>query len=139
MENNTNKTNKNLIIGVMTCVILLLIAALVYFLFIKKDKFEDKGQVLINDISIKKNLEVFAFNILLDTNGNAYLDLRENNINNENNPELTNLFNKADTYKYNEKTEKLIKLNVKNVKDIQTFDFGNGGGKYIILLDNNDK
>ena len=37
MENNTNKTNKNLIIGVMTCVILLLIAALVYFLFIKKD------------------------------------------------------------------------------------------------------
>ena len=43
MENNAVETNKNknLIIGVMACVIVLLIAALVYFLFIKKDKHEE--------------------------------------------------------------------------------------------------
>ena len=40
MENNVVETNKNknLIIGVMACIIVLLIALLVYFLFIKKDE-----------------------------------------------------------------------------------------------------
>ena len=40
MENNVIETNKNknLIIGVMACIIVLLIALLVYFLFIKKDE-----------------------------------------------------------------------------------------------------
>ena len=43
MENNVVETNKNknLIIGVMACIIVLLIAALVYFIFIKKDKPEE--------------------------------------------------------------------------------------------------
>ena len=43
MENNVveQNKNKNLIIGVMACIIVLLIAALVYFMFIKKDKSEE--------------------------------------------------------------------------------------------------
>ena len=58
MENNVVETNKNknLIIGVMTCIIVLLIAALVYFAFIKK---EDKPiNNTINDVSQNKTKEV---------------------------------------------------------------------------------
>ncbi len=51
----TNK-NKNLIIGVMACIIVLLIAALVYFVFIKK---EDKSiDNTTNDVSQNKTKEV---------------------------------------------------------------------------------
>lgn len=143
MENNIVEQNKkkNVIIGLMACVIILLIAALVYFLFIKKDKTEEgnKEQVVTNNISVKKSLEVFAFKILLDTNGNAYLDLREENIDAENYKEVTNLFNTAQTYNFDGKSEKLVKIDLQNVKDIQVFDFGNGGGKYIVFLDNNNK
>ena len=44
MENNVAEANKKkkLIIGVMACISILLIGALVYFLFIKKDKSEEK-------------------------------------------------------------------------------------------------
>ncbi len=68
MENNVVETNKNknLIIGVMECVIILLIAALVYFVFIKKadkpvDNKEGNNQQVIdnttNDSSPNKTKE----------------------------------------------------------------------------------
>ena len=146
MENNVVEQNKkkNLIIGVMACIIVLLIAALVYFVFIKKDDepVNNKGennQQAHSTITVKKSLEVFAFNIILDTNGKAYLDLREENIDSENYAEITNLFNNAETYSYNGKNEKLVKIDLQNVKDIQVFDFGNGGGKYIVFIDSNNK
>lgn len=46
MENNNAEANKNknLIIGVMACVIVLLIAALVYFVFIRKDDVQPKNE-----------------------------------------------------------------------------------------------
>jgi len=147
MENVVKEENKkkSLIIGVLVFIIVLLLAVGVYFLFIKKDKSEepnkpqDNQQVNNVSISVKKTLEVFAFNIILDTNGNAYLDLREDNIDKESDTKIIELFNEAQTYNYNNKSEKLVKLDVQNIKDIQTLDFGNGGGKYITLLDNNDK
>lgn len=68
MENNVaeKNRNKNLIIGVMACVIILLIAALVYFVFIKKvdkpvDNKEGNNQQVIdnttNDSSPNKTKE----------------------------------------------------------------------------------
>lgn len=63
MENNAIETNKNknLIIGVMACIIVLLIVALVYFVFIKKDdktvdnKGENNQQVIDNNDKTNEN------------------------------------------------------------------------------------
>lgn len=133
---------KNIEIVCLLIIIVALLGALIYLLFIKKDdkttespKSQDNQQVN-NNISIKKNIEVFAFNIILDTNENVYLDLREDNIDRESYSEIFELFSNTQTYNFNNKSEKLVKLNAQNIKDIQTIDFGNGGGKYIILLDN---
>ncbi len=75
MENNVveQNKNKNLIIGVMACIIVVLIAALVYFLFIKKDdsiKNQDNHQTendnnnQSNDDN-EKNEEINAYALLL--------------------------------------------------------------------------
>ncbi len=141
---SNNNSNKNTIIAILIVIIIALIGAVIYFAFIKKDEptTDDNGgnnQQINKNISVKKNLEVFAFNIILDTSGKAYLDLREENIDSENYVEITNLFKNAETYSYNSKNEKLVKIDLENVKDIQVFDFGNGGGKYIVFIDSNDK
>ena len=141
MENNVVEKNKekSIIIWIMACTIILLIIALTYFVFIKKDVKGKDNNEQVNNISVKKKLEVFAFNILLDTNNDAYLDLREENIDTENYTELNSLFTNALTYNLNGKNEKLVKIDLSNIKDIQVFNFGNGGGKYIVFLDNNNK
>lgn len=59
MENSVieKEKNKNLIIGIMACLIILLIVALVYFVFIKKDKDQEstKAQDVLEKEDIKKN------------------------------------------------------------------------------------
>ena len=139
-SNNTNKV----LIMIIALLVILIIAGGVYYAFIKKDNTNNSSNSnqQNNDnqnISVKKKLEVFAFNIILDIKGNAYLDLREENINSNDYAEITQLFNNAQTYSYNNKNEKLVKIDLQNVKDIQVLDFGNGGGKYIIFTDANDK
>lgn len=148
MENNVveQNKNKNLIIGVMSCIILLLIAALVYFLFIKKDNHEEpskqqnNGQVDSNNIVDKKTLRTFYFDVILDENGNAYLAVRDDDAGDVSvDDKLTDKFNNAPEYNYNNKKVKLLKVDLQNIKDIQNIPYGNGGGNYIVFLTQNDK
>ena len=144
MENNTNFRNKNIIIAICSIIIIILIIVGLYFAFIKKDDLHSNStnnnqQQSTNNILVKKNLEIFAFDVILDTNGNVYIDLREDNIDSNNYPEISKLFSDAQVYNYNNKSEKLIKINLQNVKDIQCLDNGNGGTKYITFIDDNDK
>ena len=74
MENNVIEKGKkkNLIIGIMACLIILLIAALVYFIFIKKDKKEE----LVKPQESEK---------IENNNGNDNNNDNENNNDNDNN------------------------------------------------------
>lgn len=137
MEGN----KKKLCIGVLALVLVLALAAVIYFVFIKKDEVPVKEEATA--ISIKKSLEVYAFNVLLDTNGKAYLDLREENVfatdDSNYDDNILALFKDAKLYSYNGKTEKLVELRVEDVKDIQAVNFGNGGGKYLLFFNEDDK
>ncbi len=146
MENTVVEQNKkkNLIIGVMACVIILLVAALVYFLFIKNDndpaKPQDSRQVDGNNIVAKKKLRTFYFDVILDENSNAFLAVRDDDDGNVDvDDKLTQKFNSAPVYNYNNKEVKLLKVDLQNIKDIQKVPYGNGGGNYIIFLNQNDK
>lgn len=148
MENNVveQNKNKNLIIGVMACIIVLLTVVLVYFVFIRNDKPEvppkpqDSGQVDGNNIVAKKTLRTFYFDVILDENGNAYLSMRNGDDGTVAvDDKLTNKFNSAPVYNYNNKKVKLLKVDLQNIKDIQTVTYGNGGGNYIVFLNQNDK
>ena len=134
---------KNILIGVLIGMIIILIGVCIYLGCFKKDNSfqpinDDSKQNDANSFVVKKSLESFYFNVILDTNGNAYLGIK-NASDLVNNTVLANLFNNAKTYSYNNKNEKLVKINLQNIKDIQTINYGNGGGKYIIFLNQNDK
>lgn len=71
MENNIveQNKNKNLIIGVMSCVIVLLIAILIYFVFIRKEeKVIDNTQNTNNSLEEKVDVNTLKSMNLSTTN-----------------------------------------------------------------------
>ena len=104
----------------------------------KDNNTQEENNETITNISVVKSDESWFFNVILDTNGNAYLGIKDKS-DIEDNDTLVNLFKNAKTYSYNDKNESLIKVDLQNIKDIQCINYGNGGGKYITFLDQSDK
>ena len=78
MENNVveKNKNKNLIIGVMACIIILLIAALVYFLFIKKGDSEKEPQK--QEEKTNSNYDILNYQCKKEyCDGEDYINVRE--------------------------------------------------------------
>lgn len=132
------KNKKKVIIGIL---IVLVIAAVVYFVVIKKSDDDMRGLNEKKIITVKDKTETPDFNIILDTNGNAYLGLKKDSAHQIDNKNLLKMFEDAFLYSYDNQEEKLIKLNLPdiNVRNIGSLRYGNAGWNYIILIDNNSK
>ena len=136
------KDNKSILIEILIGIIIILMGLYIYLTFLKKEEIkivnDDIKQNNANSFVVKKSVESFYFNVLLDTEGNTYFGIKDIS-NLVNNNKLANLFNNAKTYSYNNKNEKLVKIDLQNIKDIKTINKGNDGGKYIFFLDQYDK
>ncbi len=153
LKKRTDKTR--VLIIALIFIVLAMIVVLVLFLG-KEDKTnngERKPNEEINptsipsnsdnpiDVSIKKSVSIdipgtdCLYDVLLDTNGNVYIDFKQID---EEADAIKKMLNVAPTYNYYGKTGKLIKLDINNIETLKTIDYGNGGAKYIVLLDKNN-
>ena len=144
MKKRSSKKN-NSVVGFLILIILILASACVYFVLkgngvidkTNTDKKTSTSSKTSSGMSVKKVVETNIFYVILDKDGNVYLDLKEDKV--DKSSKINELFDKASTYTYNGKTEKLVKVDVDEIVDIQALKIGKGYYYYITMLDKDNK
>lgn len=138
MENQIqgNEKKKNVLIIALFVIIFLLFALCLYILLSKnntpeepkpQDNTEETTTIVAQDTD-----ETLYYFVILDTKGDVYIQLKSI-IDDE---ELVNNFNShAKTYTFNGNTVKLIKVKISDINYVNAVSYGNGGAKYVVLVD----